>query len=140
LRERGKTVVGFGMKQTVSGFVNAFSEFIYLDRDDDNEAPAKMTAEKKARVKAQPILSRAKFNALSEVLDRLIEKNGKAYYSLILSEMKNKYSDFIPKNYGCRSMKEFMAKIMANTKKYEIMTDTDGTSMYIVPKKNKNAQ
>ena len=45
LREREKTVVGFGLKQTAPVFVNAFSEFIYLDRQaEDREEKGQETA------------------------------------------------------------------------------------------------
>jgi len=45
LREREKTVIGLGLKQTAQAFVNAFSEFIYLDSEANKDT--KPTPEKK---------------------------------------------------------------------------------------------
>ena len=130
LRERGKVVVGFGRQQTVQEFVNAFSEFIYLDEKIAVEA--KMPVEKsEQKVQEQPLLARKKMKALSEIIDRLIEENGKALYSQIGLEMRNKYSDFVPRNYGYKTMKPFMAALMKD--KYQIKTEADGTSLYLVP-------
>ena len=79
----------------------------------------------------QPLLARKKMKALSEIIDRLIEENGKALYSQIGLEMRNKYSDFVPRNYGFKTMKPFMAALMKD--KYQIKTEADGTSLYLVP-------
>ncbi|MEG1612703.1 MAG: NYN domain-containing protein [Clostridia bacterium] len=138
LRERQKTVIGFGLKQTVQEFVNAFSEFVYLDEKQVVEEiePKPTQGQVVSPIKeTKKLLNKERMTALTEILDRLIEANGKAFYSLIAAEMKNKYSDFIPKNYGCKSMKEFMNKVMENNKKYKIETDTDGTTLFIKPLK-----
>lgn len=126
LRERGKTVVGFGTGQTVEQFVNAFSEFIYLDSPTAEETqPSTKTASK-----PKPFLSKARQSALFEIIDRLIELHGKAYYSQIGNEMKNKYSDFIPKNYGCKSMKDFLSKALAKSNKYSIAVEGNVMSVH----------
>ena len=137
LRERGKTVVGFGKKITKQEFVNAFTEFIYLDEIKE-ETPIEQEVSKDKKVpnrnktKEQSLLEKGKMKTLVEIIERLIEEGGKALYSQIAKEMKNKYSDFIPKNYGYKTMKEFMNKLLKN--KYTTKTDSDGTTLYFVPK------
>ena len=69
---------------------------------------------------------------LHNIIDRLIDNNGKAFYSLISSEMKQKYSDFIPKNFGCNSFKKLMEKLLPCLKRYTAGTEADGTSWYLV--------
>lgn len=115
LREREKLVIGFGMKQTVPAFVNSFSEFIYLDKKSD--------------------LPKDKLDALREIIDGLLERFGKAYYGLIGTEMKNKFADFLPKNYGSRSMKDFMEKNVHAIGNYKIQIEPDGTTLCLVAKK-----
>ena len=130
LREREKTVVGFGLKQTAQAFVNAFSEFIYLDNSDVVSEKGKPT-EKKAVEKNQ-ILDESRRAALKEIIEKLIEEDGWALYARIGMEMKNKFADFVPKNYGCRSMKELIGKIIGDIGDYEIQTGRDGTTMFLL--------
>ena len=131
LREREKTVVGFGLKQTAQAFVNAFSEFIYLDNSDAVAEKGKVT-EKKAVEKRQ-ILDDSRRVALKEIIEKLIEEDGWALYARIGMEMKNKFADFVPKNYGCRSMKELIGKVIGDIGDYEIQTGRDGTTMFLLP-------
>lgn len=131
LREREKTVVGFGLKQTAQAFVNAFSEFIYLDNSDAVVEKGKVT-EKKAVEKRQ-ILDESRRVALKEIIEKLIEEDGWALYARIGMEMKNKFADFVPKNYGCRSMKELIGKVIGDIGDYEIQTGRDGTTMFLLP-------
>lgn len=137
MREHEKTVVGFGMKQTVQHFIKAFSEFVYVD---ENDEPIEKKSKKAASGVQPPILDKAKMSALGEIIDRIIENYGKAYYSLIQTEMKNKYSDFIPKNYGCKSMKDFMSRVLADSKKYMLAADSDNTSLYVTYKEEKKTK
>jgi hypothetical protein len=129
LREREKAVIGLGLKQTAQAFVNAFSEFIYLDSDPlkDRQAPEKQNN------KHALDLSEDRLTALKEVIDKLIEEDGWALFARIATEMKNKFSDFVPRNYNCRSLKEFMIKVKPLLGSYEIQTDSDGTTMFLIP-------
>jgi len=132
LREREKTVVGFGLKQTAQAFVNAFSEFIYLDNSDSAAEKERTDEQKKAR-KPQSILDESRRIALKEIIEKLIEEDGWALYARIGMEMKNKFADFVPKNYDCRSMKELIGKVIGSIGDYKIETDRDGTTMYLLP-------
>lgn len=130
LREREKTVIGLGLKQTAQAFVNAFSEFIYLDSEQHKDKPV----EEKKTEKAPAIeLEADRLNALREVVDKLIEEDGWALFARIATEMKNKFSDFVPRNYNCKSLKEFMVKVMPVLGNYEIGTAKDGTTMFLIP-------
>jgi len=131
LREREKIVVGFGLKQTAQAFVNAFSEFIYLDNSDTAVEKGKLSEKKAA--KPQAILDESRRAALKEIIEKLIEEDGWALYARIGMEMKNKFADFVPKNYDCRSMKELIGKVLPSIGDYEIQTDRDGTTMFLLP-------
>lgn len=143
LRERDKTVIGLGGRNVNQSFVNAFNEFIYLDTGEETR-PAKK--KEKAKAKSLPqtapnapaapaqeaeILDNKRKSDLHNIIDRMIDNNGKAFFAQISSEMKQKYSDFIPKNFGCNSFKKMMEKLMPYLKKYSIGTASDGTSMYL---------
>ncbi len=130
LREREKTVIGLGLKQTAQAFVNAFSEFIYLDSEANKDT--KPTPEKK-KDKNQFVIEYDRLSALKEVIDKLIEEDGWALFARIATEMKNKFSDFIPRNYNCKSLKELMFKIQPMLGNYDIRTAQDGTTMFLIP-------
>ncbi len=130
LREREKTVIGLGLKQTAQAFVNAFSEFIYLDSEANKDT--KPTPEKK-KDKHQFVIEYDRLSALKEVIDKLIEEDGWALFARIATEMKNKFSDFIPRNYNCKSLKELIFKIQPMLGNYDIRTAQDGTTMFLIP-------
>ena len=111
LRERNKVVIGMGGRNVNPGFVNAFNEYIYLASDEKEKEKKKKEKPGKAKTPAPvqkeekpEIIDPTKKKDLVDIIDRLIDdNNGKAYYAQISMEMKQKYSDFIPKNYGCNS-------------------------------------
>ena len=145
LRERDKTVIGLGGRNVNQSFVNAFNEFIYLDANAEVK-PAKVKGRKE---KSQPaekappapaqeeMLDNKRKRDLHNIIDRMIDNSGKAYYSQISSEMKQKYSDFVPKNFGCNSFKKLMEKLTPYLKKYSIGTDAAGTTMYLYRRERK---
>ena len=145
LRERNKIVIGMGGRNVNPGFVNAFNEYIYLfngeekkkkDKTDKAKAPAPAVREEKPE-----IIDATKKKDLVDIVDRLIDDNNdKAYYAQISMEMKQKYSDFIPKNYGCNSFKNLMEKLLPVLHKYAVCTEQDGTTMYLTraPREGKN--
>jgi uncharacterized protein (TIGR00288 family) len=140
LREREKQVVGFGMSATaVAAFVNSFSEFVYLDKNEDKESSAPKDRKEKtiAPKNAKNEIPAERIQALQAIIDSLVEKYNKAYYGNIRNEMKNKFADFIPKNYGSKTMKEFISKNLYAIGKYKIETEKDGTTMYLIPSSKK---
>ena len=147
LRERDKTVIGMGGRNVNQSFVNAFNEFIYLDAGAEQKQEArkvqnpKVKAVQSALPQAVPaeteILDNKRKSDLHNIIDRMIDNNGKAFYAQISSEMKQKYSDFIPKNFGCNSFKKLMEKLTPYLKKYSIGTDAAGTTMYLYRREKK---
>ncbi len=144
LRERDKTVIGLGGRNVNQSYVNAFNEFIYLDGEEPRQEAKKGKAQKDKSPRPQPlpvqpqeeVLDNKRKSDLHNIIDRLIDNSGRAFFAQISSEMKQKYSDFIPKNFGCNSFKKLMEKLMPYLKKYTIGTDADGTTMYLY-RKNK---
>ncbi|HIX50480.1 MAG TPA: NYN domain-containing protein [Candidatus Borkfalkia faecavium] len=140
LRERDKIVIGLGGRNVNQSYVNAFNEFIYLDAGEEKPAAPKRERGKGGKAQAaQPapapqeseIIDNKRKSDLHNIIDRMIDNNGKAFYAQISSEMKQKYSDFIPKNFGCNSFKKLMEKLTPYLKKYSIGTEADGTTMYL---------
>lgn len=139
LRERNKVVIGMGGRNVNPGFVNAFNEYIYLASDEKEKEKKKKEKPGKAKTPAPvqkeekpEIIDPTKKKDLVDIIDRLIDdNNGKAYYAQISMEMKQKYSDFIPKNYGCNSFKALMEKLQPVLQKYAPVTGADGTTMYL---------
>ncbi len=144
LRERDKTVIGMGGRNVNPGFVNAFNEYIYLSMGEEkkkkekNKSKAPQAAPQNERPE---IIDATKKKDLIDIVDRLIDdNNGKAYYAQISMEMKQKYSDFIPKNYGCNSFKNLMEKLLPVLQKYAVGTETDGTTIYLTRAGRENRQ
>ena len=137
LRERDKVVIGMGGRNVNQSFVNAFNEFLYFDEGDEEQKPAKKQAKKAKAPQTPPqpkepeLIDAKRKSDLHNIIDRMIDNSGKAYYSQISSEMKQKYSDFVPKNFGCNSFKKLMEKLTPYLKKYSIGTDAAGTTMYL---------
>jgi len=144
LRERNKLVIGMGgRKNSSKSFINAFSEFIYLGEETlpaltelnvkpetlngtetyeiKNHPPLKKPSPQKAIAKS--ILEPEKLETMREIVERLTEEYGRAFYSQISTEMKNKYSDFVPKNYNCKSMKYLMEKLLPVLRHYEVFEE-----------------
>ena len=140
LRERNKEVIGMGSRPAINSFVNAFSEFIYLG--EEPQVPVEVTKpEVIVHAKPQPqnhkpkhiqkpksILEDDKLEAMREIVERLVDENGRALYSQISTEMKNKFSDFVPKNYNVKSLKYLMELLLPDLKYYEIYEQPDSSN------------
>lgn len=140
LRERNKEVIGMGGRNSIKSFVNAFSEFIYLgeqneqhiqDNQTKTEEPTKpfVSANNhnhlpQPKPKHRPILEQDKLETMREIIERLIDESGHALYAQIATEMKNKYSDFVPKNYNAKSMKYLMEKLLPVLKFYDVSEES----------------
>ncbi|MFH0993012.1 MAG: NYN domain-containing protein [bacterium] len=141
LRERNKEVIGMGGRTSIKSYVNAFSEFIYLGEDIQHE-PEPETAPKveikpeivAVEVRKPPVnnhfanqphkplkfvFETDKLETMKEIIERLIDENGRAFYSQIAMEMKNKYSDFVPKNYNFKTLRPMMEKLLPLLREYE---------------------
>lgn len=157
LRERNKEVIGMGGRNSIKSFVNAFSEFIYLGEQNEQhiqdiqtktEEPAKPVVSTnnhnqhpQPKPKHRPILEQDKLETMREIIERLIDETGHALYAQIATEMKNKYSDFVPKNYNAKSMKYLMEKLLPVLKFYDVSeeslpTNPNSKIMSLVKKKD----
>lgn len=165
LRERNKTVIGMGGRKSKKPFVYAFSEFIYLGEETNGQ---NVISEEKAEVKvsvkpkeAETVmppcqvmnrkstefipLEEEKMVAIREIIDTLIDEYGRAYYSQIGTDMKNKFSDFVPKNYHCKSLKFLIDNILKDLPDYEKNKDQLGKNkgaeiLFLVRKKEKKIE
>ncbi len=156
LRERNKLVIGMGGRNSIKSFVNAFSEFIYLGEQIDHivlenlpkfdELPKPSVTQNNARPvenkkpKHRPLLEQDKLETMREIIERLIDESGRALYAQIATEMKNKYSDFVPKNYNAKSLKYLMEKLLPVLKNYDVFeeslpTNPNSKIMSLVKKK-----
>lgn len=134
LRERKKEVIGFGDQKAIASYVNSFSEFIYFEDENTKSSISQKGNKPKDTSTLVARLGKEKLNALRDIIDTNIDNNGKAYYAQISNEMKNKYSDFLPKNYGFKLLKDFIAELVRTYfKNYKI--NEDGTVFYLTAKK-----
>ncbi|MDR3263363.1 MAG: NYN domain-containing protein [Clostridiales bacterium] len=66
------------------------------------------------------ILDKIRLDILEGIINQILEEyNGIAHYSLILERMKNQYSDFLPANYGCKSLGQLIDKLMPYLPNFE---------------------
>ena len=166
LRERGKTVIGMGGRTSVKPFVNAFTEFLYLGEDvakAEPKAEAKKAEPEPVKEPAAPAkepepelpgspckvqpngfipLEDDKMVAIRDIIETRIDESGKAYYSQIGTDMKNKFPDFVPKNYHCKSLKFLIDHILTDLPGFEKGKDTFGQNkgaevLYLIRKKEK---
>ncbi len=104
LRENKKQVIGMGLEKSIKSYVNAFSEFFYLDKDES---------------KKEDILSKDYLRALINITEQLIDEKGRAEYAQIRTNMNRKYSDFHPQNYGFKNFCALIQKFLPKMKKFE---------------------
>lgn len=131
LRERKRIVIGMGGRNSIQSFINAFNEYIYLGEEaEEKKAPPSRQSGKTPR-RSKCILEKDRLNTLKEIVDTLLDNNGRALFSQISTDMKNKYADFVPKNYGVRSLKELMNKLIPHLPEYKISVDKDNTTLYL---------
>ena len=149
LRERNKLVIGMGgRKNSNKSYVNAFSEFIYLGEEKEVVVPevivkpeilpvvevVKVVKPEVPNKQKQPqkvdksILEPDKLETMREIVERLTDETGRALYSQIATEMKNKYSDFVPKNYNAKSMKYLMEKLLPVLRNYDVFEEPLATN------------
>jgi uncharacterized LabA/DUF88 family protein len=107
LREAGKFVIGMGEQKTPQSFVNACSEFKFLDAiedDADDSDPESVVTSKKKIAEA--------------VEDYIRSESGEVYTSSVKNFLKNKYPGFDERNYGYSKFSIFLNKF-DNIETYE---------------------
>ena len=74
-------------------------------------------------------LSKEKYNALCDIVDKLISDGQRAFLAQISNDMKNQYADFVPKNYGCKGLRELINQLLPYMGNYELAAD--GTVLFL---------
>jgi uncharacterized LabA/DUF88 family protein len=113
IRENGLAVYGFGERKTPKPFVNACSEFIYVETI---EKPKGQAASVKKTKKASPREegvrefkgSAGLIKSVRNAITDLSNEDGWANLSAVNSRVKNAHSDFVPKNYGYARLSELL--------------------------------
>lgn len=84
------------------------------DDADHSKKPvsAPPAVKKEASRQPQCPLEDEKLCTLKKIVSEAIEENGQAYYSLIANAMKKQFSDFVPRNYDCKTISQLMEKLM----------------------------
>ena len=74
-------------------------------------------------------LSEEKYHALCDIVEKLISDGQRAFLAQISNDMKNQYADFVPKNYGCKGMRELINQLLPYMGNYELAAD--GTVLFV---------
>jgi uncharacterized LabA/DUF88 family protein len=111
IREQGLTVYGFGERKTPQAFVAACDKFVYVENlgGDDEEAPA--GGQRQQAAKKKPALKRdRKLDALlREAVDSASDDSGWAQLGAVGSNLVRLASDFDPRSWGFRKLKDLVA-------------------------------
>ena len=136
LREHDKEVIGMGDKKKINQeLINAFSEFVYLfepvasssaETDTgklENEPTEQIDVAK--GMNEQLVIESERLEALISIIGDLIDNFGKALYSMIGGDIRKKYPDFIPSNYGCKTFRQLMDKLLPYMPMYRLEETND---------------
>ena len=74
-------------------------------------------------------LSQEKYHALCDIVEKLISDGQRALLAQISNDIKNQYADFVPKNYGCKGMRELINQLLPYMGNYELAAD--GTVLFV---------
>jgi uncharacterized protein (TIGR00288 family) len=102
IREKGKFVLGVGRKQTVEGFVNACSEFVFTEdlQPTQPEAEKQPIADPKAKPKLEKLFKRA--------FKQSVLEEGWAHLGGFGSTLKTIDPDFDPRTYGHKQLSQLV--------------------------------
>lgn len=125
LIESGKKVIGMGRHQTPKAFVEACTEFKYLDLIEEGKAPEKegkngVGRQSESETKASVTLS-PKMLTLKKDISKIIDENSDASGWILASQlgelMVKKHNDFDPKHYGCKKLATLLEELDFEIKK-----------------------
>lgn len=136
LREHDKEVIGMGDKKKINQeLINAFSEFVYLfepvasssaETDTGNiENEPTEQIDVAQDMNEQLVIENERLEALISIIGDLIDNFGKALYSMIGGDIRKKYPDFIPSNYGCKTFRQLMDKLLPYMPMYRLEETND---------------
>ena len=138
IREQGLTVYGFGERKTPQAFVAACDKFVYTENlgvDEEDEA-AEGSAHKPAAARSRPKLKRdRKLDALlREAVDAAADDSGWAHLGAVGSNLVRLASDFDPRSYGFRKLKDLVAAHPAYLVEDRTSPDGKTSTIYLRPK------
>jgi hypothetical protein len=113
IREQGMTVYGFGERKTPQAFVAACDKFIYTENlgVDEEDADARDTTGAARAPRKKPALKRdPKLDVpLREAVDAASDDSGWADLGAVGSNLVRLASDFDPRSWGFRKLKDLVA-------------------------------
>ena len=143
IREQGLTVYGFGEEKTPRAFVAACDKFVYTENFDVDEAAAGADADagdgkagrKPAAAKARPKRDRKLDGLLREAVDAASDDSGWAHLGSVGNNLVRLASDFDPRSWGFRKLKDLVAAHPAYLVEDRTSPDGKTSNIYIRPKK-----
>lgn len=106
LRAEGKTVVGYGARQTPEAFTNACSTFSYLD-----DKPADQPEAQPKPMDANTLKGDSRLmNLLRNTIEACADEDGWAFMGRIGQHIRN-HSSFDPRNYGYKRLSDLFEAI-----------------------------
>lgn len=125
--ESGMPVYGFGEKKTPSPFVNACSQFIFIE---NLMAKAEALPEKSGgQTKSDLTIDKELLQLLRNAVDQTSDIDGWSHVSKVGHYISNT-SSFSPVNYGYRKISE----VLRASKLFDIEMRHDNTAMFVRPK------
>ena len=94
-----------------------------------NNAKNNSKASKLTQLLESMSLSEEKYSVLCDIVEKLISDGQRAFLAQISNDMKNQYADFVPKNYGCKGMRELINQLLPYMGNYELAAD--GTVLFV---------
>jgi uncharacterized LabA/DUF88 family protein len=135
IREQGLTVYGFGERKTPQAFVAACDKFIYTENlgveADEGEGEGRKPAPQPTKLKRDRKLDAL----LHEAVDAAADDSGWAHLGAVGSNLVRLASDFDPRSYGFRKLKDLVAAHPGYLVEERASADGKTGTIYIRPKK-----
>ncbi len=138
IREQGLTVYGFGEEKTPRAFVAACDKFVYTENFDVDEAETGADDGKAGRKanapKPKPKRDRKLDALLREAVDAASDDSGWAHLGSVGNNLVRLASDFDPRNWGFRKLKDLVAAHPAYQVEDRASPDGKTSNIYLRPK------